>query len=46
MTIRVRTGCGILEKLWNFEKEIPYMEKLRNLSKWKFHFGGKKCVIS
>ena len=30
---RVRTGYGILEKLWNFEKEIPYMEKLWNLSK-------------
>ena len=35
--IRVRTGYGILEKLWNFEKEIPYMEKL-----WNFRFGGKK----
>ena len=49
---RVRTGYGILEKLWNFEKEIPYMEKLWNLSKtavpmeklWNFRFGGKKCV--
>ena len=30
---RVRTGYGILEKLWNFEKEIPYMEKLWNFSK-------------
>ena len=48
---RVRTGYGILEKLWNFEKEIPYMEKLWNLSKtavpmeklWNFRFGGKKC---
>ena len=47
---RVRTGYGILEKLWNFEKEIPYMEKLWNLSKtavpmeklWNFRFGGKK----
>ena len=51
---RVRTGYGILEKLWNFEKEIPYMEKLWNLSKtavpmeklWNFRFGGKKCVLS
>ena len=50
---RVRTGYGILEKLWNFEKEIPYMEKLWNLSKtavpmeklWNFRFGGKKCVL-
>ena len=50
----VRTGYGILEKLWNFEKEIPYMEKLWNLSKtavpmeklWNFRFGGKKCVLS
>ena len=47
---RVRTGYGILEKLWNFEKEIPYMEKLWNLNKtavlmeklWNFRFGGKK----
>ena len=48
---RVRTGYGILEKkLWNFEKEIPYMEKLWNLSKtavpmeklWNSRFGGKK----
>ena len=46
---RVRTGYGILEKLWNFEKEIPYMEKLWNLSKtavpmeklWNFRFGGE-----
>ena len=38
---RVRTGYGILEKLWNFEKEIPYMEKL-----WNFRLGGKKCVLS
>ena len=30
---RVRTGYGILEKLWNFEKEIPYMEKLWNFEK-------------
>ena len=52
--VRVRTGYGILEKLWNFEKEIPYMEKLWNLSKtavpmeklWNFRFGGKKCVLS
>ena len=51
---RVRTGYGILEKLWNFEKEIPYMEKIWNLSKtavpmeklWNFRFGGKKCVLS
>ena len=51
---RVRTGYGILERLWNFEKEIPYMEKLWNLSKtagpmeklWNFSFGGKKCVLS
>ena len=52
---RVRTGYGILEKLWNFEKEIPYMEKLWNLSKtvvpmeklWNFRFGGKKkCMLS
>ena len=51
---RVRTGYGILEKLWNFEKEIPYMEKLWNMSKtalpmeklWNFRFGGKKCVLS
>ena len=51
---RVRTGYGILEKIWNFEKEIPYMEKLWNLSKmavpmeklWNFRFGGKKCVLS
>ena len=51
---RVRTGYGILEKLWNFEKEIPYMEKLWNLSKtvvpmeklWNFRFGGKKSVLS
>ena len=51
---RVRTGYGILEKLWNFEKEIPYMEKLWNLSKtavpmeklWNLRFGGKKCVLS
>ena len=51
---RVRTGYGILEKLWNFEKEIPYMEKLWNLSKmavpmeklWNFLFGAKKCVLS
>ena len=51
---RVRTGYGILEKLWNFEKEIPYMEKLWNLCKtavpmeklWNFHFAGKKCVLS
>ena len=43
----------ILEKLWNFEKEIPYMEKLWNLSKtalpmeklWNFRFCGKKCVL-
>ena len=49
-THRVRTGYGILEKLWNFEKEIPYMEKLWNLSKmavpmeklWNFRLGGKK----
>ena len=54
VNIRVRTGYGILEKLWNFEKEIPYMEKLWNLSKtavpmeklWNFRFGGKKCVLS
>ena len=47
---RVRTGYGILEKLWNFEKEIPYMEKLWNLSKmavpmeklWNFRLGRKK----
>ena len=39
--IRVRTGYGILEKLWNFENEIPYMEKL-----WNFRYGGKKCVLS
>ena len=53
-TIRVRTGYGILEKLWNFEKEIPYMEKLWNLSKmavpmekiWNFRVGEKKCVLS
>ena len=31
--VRVRTGYGILEKLWNFEKVIPYMEKIWNLSK-------------
>ena len=51
---RVRTGYGILEKLWNFENEIPYMEKLWNLSKtavpmeklWNFRNGGKKCVLS
>ena len=51
---RVRTGYGILEKLWNFEKEIPYMEKLWNLSQtvvpmeklWNFCFGGKKCSLS
>ena len=51
---RVCTGYGILEKLWNFEKEIPYMEKLWNLSKtavpmeklWNFLLGGKKCVLS
>ena len=51
---RVRTGYGILEKLWNFENEIPYMEKLWNLSKtavpmeklWNFPNGGKKCVLS
>ena len=51
---RVRIGYGILEKLWNFEKEIPFMEKLWNLSKmavpmeklWNFCFGGKKCVLS
>ena len=51
---RVRTGYGILEKLWNFEKEIPYMEKLWNLSKmavpmeklWNFRLGIKKCVFS
>ena len=51
---RVRTGYGILEKLWNFEKEIPYMEKLWNLSKtaipmeklWNFRFDGKKGVLS
>ena len=50
VSCRVRTGYGILEKLWNFEKEIPYMEKLWNLSKtavpmeklWNFRFGGKK----
>ena len=50
LTNRVRTGYGILEKLWNFEKEIPYMEKLWNLSKtavpmeklWNFRFDGKK----
>ena len=54
MVYRVRTGYGILEKLWNFEKEIPYMEKLWNLSKtavpmeklWNFRIGGKKCVLS
>ena len=54
LIIRVRTGYGILEKLWNFEKEIPYMEKLWNLSKravpmeklWNFPFCGKKCVLS
>ena len=54
LLFRVRTGYGILEKLWNFEKGIPYMEKLWNLSKtavpmeklWKFRFGGKKCVLS
>ena len=54
LQVRVRTGYGILEKLWNFEKEIPYMEKLWNLSKtavpmeklWNFRFGGKKCVLS
>ena len=51
---RVRTGYGILEKLWNFQKEIPYMEKLWNLSKtavpmeklWNFRFGEKRCVLS
>ena len=51
---RVRTGYGILEKLGNFEKEIPYMEKLWNLSKtdvpmeklWNFRFGGKNYVLS
>ena len=51
---RVRTGYGILEKLWNFENEIPYMEKLWNLSKtalpmeklWNFRNGGKECVLS
>ena len=50
--LRVRTGYGILEKLWNFEKEIPYMEKLWNLSKMavpkeklrNFRFGEKKSV--
>ena len=51
---RVRTGYGILEKLWNFEKEIPYMEKLWNLNKtavlmeklWNFRFGGKnECLL-
>ena len=56
LLFRVRTGYGILEKLWNFEKEIPYrpMEKLWNFSKtvvpmeklWNFRFGGKKCVLS
>ena len=48
--VRVRTGYGILEKLWNFEKEIPYMEKLWNLSKtavpmeklWNFFLVEKK----
>ena len=51
---RVRTGYGIMEKLWNFEKEIPYMEKLWNLSKtavpmeklWNFRFGGEKSARS
>ena len=50
----VRTGYGILEKLWNFENEIPYMEKLWDLSKtavpmeklWNFRNGGKECVLS
>ena len=50
---RVRTGYGILEKLWNFEKEIPYMEKLWNLSKmaapmeklWNFRFDGKSACF-
>ena len=50
---RVGTGYGILEKLWNFEKEIPYMEKLWNLSKtavpmeklWNFRFGGKNACF-
>ena len=49
---RVRTGYGILEKLWNFEKQIPYMEKLWNWSKtavpmeklWNFRFCGKKMT--
>ena len=53
-SVRVRTGYGILEKLWNFEKEIPYMEKQWNLSKtavpmeklWKFRFGGEKSACS
>ena len=43
---------GILEKLWNFENEIPYMEKLWNLSKtavpmeklWNFGYGEKKSA--
>ena len=51
---RVCTGYEILEKLWNFEIEIPYMEKLWNLSKtavpmerlWNVSFGGKKCLLS
>ena len=30
---KVRTGYGILEKQWNFEKEIPYMEKQWNFEK-------------
>ena len=50
---RVRTGYGVMVKLWNFEKEIPYMEKLWNLSKtavpmeklWNFRFGGKNACF-
>ena len=53
MVYRVCTGYGILEKLWKFEKEIPYMEKLWNLSKtavpieklWNFCFGGKNACF-
>ena len=42
-----------MEKLWNFEKEIPYMEKLEFEQNgptygrtMEFRFGGKKCVLS
>ena len=51
---RVPTGYGILEKLWNFEKEIPYYGKTMEFEQngrtcgktMEFSFWWEKCVLS